>query len=39
MGDTIVYDGLDSDNMFDALSINQYYYKTIRKGSRNLHKG
>ena len=35
MGDTIVYNGLDSDNIFDALSANQYSYKTTRKGLRN----
>ena len=35
MGDTIVYDGLDSDNIFNALSANQYSYKTTRKGLRD----
>ena len=35
MVNTIVYDGLDSDSTFDALSANQYSYKTIRKGLRN----
>lgn len=35
MVDTMVYDGLDSDNTFDALSANQYSYKTTRKGLRN----
>ena len=28
MGDAIVYDGLDGVNIFDALSENQYSYKT-----------
>ena len=32
MGDAIVCDGLDSDNTFDALSANQYSYKTTQKG-------
>ena len=35
MGDAIVYVGLDSDSTFDALSINQYSYKTTQKGLRN----
>ena len=39
MVDTIVYDGLDSDSTFDALSANKNSYKTIQKGPRNLHKG